>query len=72
MPNLERVIIASAPFQEFIMTTRKIYRWEDPTETLKYLVIYLLLWYFNLLLPGMVRLHKTKALSLTVLGHCVY
>ena len=54
MPNLERVIIASAPFQEFIMTTRRVYRWERPAETIKYLVIYLILWYFDLLLPGAV------------------
>jgi hypothetical protein len=37
MPNIERIIIASAPFQEFIMTTRRVYRWENHTETLKYL-----------------------------------
>lgn len=54
MPNLERVIIASAPFQELIMTSRRVYRWEYPAETLKYLVIYSILWYFDLLLPGMV------------------
>ncbi|KAH7113243.1 hypothetical protein B0J11DRAFT_572725 [Dendryphion nanum] len=53
MPNIERLLIASAPFQEFIMTTRRVYRWEQPTETLKYLLIYLILWYFNLLSAGM-------------------
>ncbi|KAF1345694.1 hypothetical protein BDV97DRAFT_378727 [Delphinella strobiligena] len=53
MPNLERVIIASAPFQELIMTSRKVYRWEYPAETSKYLIIYSILWYFDLLLPGM-------------------
>ncbi|KAF2875857.1 hypothetical protein BDV95DRAFT_562773 [Massariosphaeria phaeospora] len=52
MPNIERLIVASSPFQEFIMTTRRVYRWEDPAETSKYLLIYLTLWYFNLLLPG--------------------
>lgn len=56
MPNVERVIIASAPFQEFIMTTRRVYRWESPAETSKYLIVYVLLWWFNLLLPGMVRI----------------
>ncbi|KAI4923714.1 uncharacterized protein J4E92_007688 [Alternaria infectoria] len=53
MPNIERLIVATSPFQEFIMTTRRVYRWEKPLETTKYLVIYLVLWYFNLLLPGM-------------------
>ena len=52
MPNVERLLIASAPWQEFAMTTRRVYRWENPSETLKYLGIYLVLWYFNLLLPG--------------------
>ncbi|KAF2820304.1 hypothetical protein CC86DRAFT_305158 [Ophiobolus disseminans] len=52
MPNIERLIVATSPIQEFIMTTRRVYRWEHPAETTKYLVIYLILWYFNLLLPG--------------------
>ncbi|KAH6491886.1 hypothetical protein HBI55_139880 [Parastagonospora nodorum] len=52
MPNIERLIVATSPFQEFIMTTRRVYRWESPAETSKYLLIYLLLWYLNLLLPG--------------------
>ncbi|KAF1956333.1 hypothetical protein CC80DRAFT_446178 [Byssothecium circinans] len=54
MPNIERLIVASAPFQEFIMTTRRVYRWESPRETLKYLSIYAVLWYFGLLFPGMI------------------
>ncbi|KAH7378192.1 hypothetical protein DE146DRAFT_701511 [Phaeosphaeria sp. MPI-PUGE-AT-0046c] len=52
MPNIERLIIATSPFQEFIMTTRRVYRWENRAETMKYLCIYLILWYINLLLPG--------------------
>lgn len=52
MPNIERLIVATSPFQEFIMTTRRVYRWENPRETAKYLIIYVALWYFNLLLPG--------------------
>lgn len=55
MPNLERLIVASSPFQEFIMTTRRVYRWENRTETTKYLLIFLTLWGLNLLLPGVVR-----------------
>jgi hypothetical protein len=54
MPNIERLIVATSPFQELIMTTRRVYRWEKPAETSKYLVIYIVLWYFNLLLPGVV------------------
>ncbi|CAO2658052.1 Nn.00g073120.m01.CDS01 [Neocucurbitaria sp. VM-36] len=52
MPNIERLIVASSPVQEFVMTTRRVYRWENRAETTKYLLIYLTLWYFNLLLPG--------------------
>ena len=52
MPNIERCIVASAPFQEFIMTTRRVYLWENRTETVKYLLIYFTLWYFDLLIPG--------------------
>lgn len=52
MPNIERLIVASAPFQELLMTTRRVYRWEDTMETTKYLLIYIALWYLNLLLPG--------------------
>lgn len=36
------------------MTTRRIYRWENRNETLKYLVGYSTLWVLNLVLPGFV------------------
>ncbi|CAI6243094.1 unnamed protein product [Periconia digitata] len=52
MPNIERLVVASAPFQEFIMTTRRVYRWENRLETLKYLMVYTALWYMNLVFPG--------------------
>jgi hypothetical protein len=54
MPNVERIIIASAPFQRFIMATREVYRWEDPTKTTTVLIIYMVLVYYSLLLPAMV------------------
>lgn len=54
MPNIERLLIASTPLQEMVMTARRVYRWEVPSETAKYLFIYLTLWIFNLLLPGAV------------------
>ncbi|CBX97692.1 predicted protein [Plenodomus lingam JN3] len=53
LPNIERLLVATSPLQELIMTTRRVYRWEYPAETAKYLGIYIVLWYFNLLLPGM-------------------
>jgi hypothetical protein len=54
MPAIERLLVASAPLQTFIMSTRRVYRWEDRNETIKYLVIYVLLWVFDLVLPGFV------------------
>ncbi|OAL47228.1 hypothetical protein IQ07DRAFT_573080 [Pyrenochaeta sp. DS3sAY3a] len=53
MQNIERFIISSSPLQEFLMNTRRVYRWQDRAETAKYLVIYFVLWYFDLLLPGL-------------------
>ncbi|KAE8854769.1 hypothetical protein PTNB73_10418 [Pyrenophora teres f. teres] len=32
MPNIERLIVATSPFQEFLMTTRRVYRWENPAK----------------------------------------
>ncbi|KEQ90460.1 hypothetical protein AUEXF2481DRAFT_704308 [Aureobasidium subglaciale EXF-2481] len=52
MPNIERVIIASAAFQRVMMMTRQIYRWENPTTTAVVLVLYMTLVYYGLLLPG--------------------
>lgn len=36
------------------MTIRRIYRWDNTKETSTYLVIFLLLWTFNLVSPAMV------------------
>ncbi|ATZ48696.1 hypothetical protein BCIN_03g08810 [Botrytis cinerea B05.10] len=43
--HIERLIIVSAPLQEFAVDVRKIYRWEDQWRTSKWLITYLLLWY---------------------------
>lgn len=52
MPNVERLIVATSPLQELIMTIRHVYRWESLAETWKYLIAYVVLWWYNLLLPG--------------------
>ncbi len=54
MPNIERLIVATSPLQEMVMTARSVYQWKSPAKTSKYLVIYMLLWYFNSLLAGFV------------------
>ncbi|TGO63343.1 hypothetical protein BOTNAR_0101g00150 [Botryotinia narcissicola] len=43
--HVERLIIVSAPLQEFAVDIRKIYRWEDQWRTSKWLISYILLWY---------------------------
>lgn len=54
MPAVERLLVASAPFQTLAMSVRRVYRWENKNETLKYLCIYILLWIFDIVLPGIV------------------
>ncbi|KAH8595894.1 hypothetical protein B0O99DRAFT_145228 [Bisporella sp. PMI_857] len=44
VPNIERLLIASAPIQVFIMSVRRVCRWEDQSETLKFLGLYLIFW----------------------------
>ena len=43
--HIERLIMASAPWQSWAMDVRAIYRWEDPKTTGKWLAIYTILWY---------------------------
>ncbi|KAH8728319.1 hypothetical protein GQ44DRAFT_724328 [Phaeosphaeriaceae sp. PMI808] len=69
MPNIERLIVSTSPLQEFIMTTRRVYRWENRAETTKYLVIYLILWYMNLLLPGILSAFLYLVLERRVHGN---
>lgn len=45
--SIERVLVASTPWQEVIMHIRRIYRWDNTNETLTYLIIFLLLWVIN-------------------------
>ncbi|KAI4226182.1 MAG: hypothetical protein L6R36_003363 [Xanthoria steineri] len=48
--QVERLTISSAPWQAFFMDMRSIYRWEDPTNTAKWLAVYISLWYTQHLL----------------------
>ncbi|KAL8999050.1 MAG: hypothetical protein Q9169_002048 [Polycauliona sp. 2 TL-2023] len=43
--QVERLAIASAPWQAFFMDMREVYRWEDPITTAKWLAVYVCLWY---------------------------
>ncbi len=42
---LERLVIASAPWQSWAMDVRAVYRWENPKTTGKWLALYTVLWY---------------------------
>lgn len=43
----ERLIMISTPYQTLLMTIRRIYRWDNPSETARYLVAYVVLWLMN-------------------------
>lgn len=42
---VERLVMASAPWQSWAMDVRAVYRWEDPKVTGKWFALYLFLWY---------------------------
>ncbi|KAL8943688.1 MAG: hypothetical protein Q9216_000887 [Gyalolechia sp. 2 TL-2023] len=43
--QLERLAVASAPWQAFFMDLRSVYCWDDPLITTKWLALYVFLWY---------------------------
>ncbi|KAI4181474.1 MAG: hypothetical protein LQ348_005007 [Seirophora lacunosa] len=43
--QIERLAIASEPWQAFFMKLRAVYRWEKPLSTTKWLALYMFLWY---------------------------
>ncbi|MCJ1285422.1 hypothetical protein MMC26_004762 [Xylographa opegraphella] len=45
--HVERLVMASAPWQKWAMDVRSIYRWENPRRTGAWLAIYTVLWYFQ-------------------------
>ena len=44
---IERLVMASAPWQSWAMKVRSVYRWESPKTTGKWFALYVLLWYTN-------------------------
>ena len=42
--GLERLLMASMPFQVLLMQIRHLYRWEDPTETALWFAGYIICW----------------------------
>ncbi|KAL9080818.1 MAG: hypothetical protein Q9157_000514 [Trypethelium eluteriae] len=60
--HVERLVMVSAPWQEWILNVRRVYRWEDPQKTGKWLAIMLTVWYYNHMVTFLViSLHKIEA-----------
>ena len=45
--HLERLVMASASWQSWAMSVRAVYRWEDPRTTVKWLLVYVVIWYMQ-------------------------
>ncbi|TKA72586.1 hypothetical protein B0A49_03439 [Cryomyces minteri] len=45
--HVERLIMASGPWQEWISGLRQLYRWEDPKRTGKWLAVWAVIWYLD-------------------------
>ncbi|KAI4743242.1 hypothetical protein E4T50_06398 [Aureobasidium sp. EXF-12298] len=44
---VERILIASSPWQTFLLSLRSLYLWENPARSRKWLAIWLLIWYLD-------------------------
>lgn len=55
--HVERLVVASKPWQAWVMDVRSVYRWENPKKTGKWLAIYLVLWYTEHLIGFVVSFH---------------
>lgn len=42
--TVERIVVASAPWQTWFMDMRSIYRWDDPRRTGFWMVVWIILW----------------------------
>ncbi|EME39270.1 hypothetical protein DOTSEDRAFT_75107 [Dothistroma septosporum NZE10] len=52
LTTVERLLITTHTFQQWWMRVRRVYRWEDPTLTAKWLAAYFVLWWFNYCMTG--------------------
>ena len=65
--SIERLIMASTPYQVLLMKIRHIYRWDDPAYTAKYLAAYTLLWTVNYITGATVKLPYIKGSSCSLI-----
>lgn len=45
--HVERLVVVSADMQAFSSKVRRLYRWEDPAYTAKWMTLYFFLWYLE-------------------------
>lgn len=66
--HVERLVMASAPWQSWMMHVRRVFRWEDPVETGRWLMLYIVLWYTQNLVAFVVCIfsHCNPKYDLTV------
>ncbi|KAF2157389.1 hypothetical protein K461DRAFT_215317, partial [Myriangium duriaei CBS 260.36] len=44
---MERLLIATSPWQSWFLSMRQLYRWENPRKTAKWAVIWFVIWYMD-------------------------
>lgn len=63
--HMERLVVASAPWQAWLMHVRRVYRWDNPAETAKWLALYVVLWYFQLIMTFLVSSGDNPSMTLS-------
>ena len=67
--SIERLLIASSPWQELTMHVRRIYRWENQKESTAYLMAFMFLWAYGALSAAAVsQRHGPNSPPLTLDG----
>lgn len=45
--QMERMLIASSPWQSWFSSLRQLYRWEDPVKTTRWFAVWFVIWYLD-------------------------
>ncbi|RPB12489.1 hypothetical protein P167DRAFT_545402 [Morchella conica CCBAS932] len=48
--SIERLFVSTAPWQEWLLHVFRVYRWENPYETFRWLCLYMVLWHYSYLI----------------------
>ena len=65
---VERLLMASAPWQTWAMKCRAVYRWENPRATGKWLALYVFLWYTHHIMGFLVSMPISVATHALILS----